>query len=862
MVRSLIFVCCVGFVGSSLAQDAKTPKTKDLPDGVRFRLGSDRFREASYITGVALSTDGKTLAVCNGTLQIRLLDVATGNELRRFGIKEYLRNEQLFFTPDAKRIITASYNNTNIFDATNGTVVKQIANANRDGRDGHMALSGDGQWLAVGSQSENGQVRVLELATGNAIATVKPVQNASVYGAISHDGSLLATWGQHYNRGGAGEDHLTILRTVQVWNVKDAKVAATLVTDSANVQAVRFSRDGKKIATAGMGVVQMWDAQTGKVERRFAGRTGQGMHVAFAPDGQTIAAISADNCVQTWDTTTGKRLSIMAGGGQQARGLQYTPTGQLLVWTWTSNALEIWDGTTGKRLTPDGGHRSPLQSLQFTPDGKTLFSVSNDGRLLRWNTHTGEELETFELRELADRRRAMGSAQTNMGPVYFSPNGKYMIGGSASSGGSGNVALWDVEAGMELLALTHPGGYVDRNGIVAFSPDSRKLVAASRYGNREQGANIPLWDVESGAPLPTCSGQKGDLTCGGFSTDGKLLVTCSYSYQPMGGQVSEAWCWDLTTGKPIAKTIVNNVVLTRMQFLDHRLFVAVTQNFQPIKVYDALTGQEVRVFEGNVQNAPMVALSPDRRFLAAGTQEGPDRYGPDGMLTAAKKRVTVWEVASGSIRAELPLIDSLITAVAFSPDGKTLAVGCNDTTIFLWDMTPKTVKAEPLSATQLADDWKALELPPAKAADALLARWSARPQEVVPFLQTQLKPVPTVKVDATQIAKLIADLDAARYPVREAAMRDLERMGSLAKEAITAALKMNPSPEVRERLEKLVNKVNKPDTGAEWLRPLRAIEVLERSGTPDAKRLLQELAAGGDAPSTRMAQEAVRRLAK
>ena len=54
--------------------------------------------------------------------------------------------------------------------------------------------------------------------------------------------------------------------------------------------------------------------------------------------------------------------------------------------------------------------------------------------------------------------------------------------------------------------------------------------------------------------------------------------------------------------------------------------------------------------------------------------------------------------------------------------------------------------------------------------------------------------------------------------------------------------------------------MNKPDTGAEWLRPLRAVEALERIGTPDAVAHLKEVAAGGDAPPTRVAKEALGRL--
>ena len=101
----------------------------------------------------------------------------------------------------------------------------------------------------------------------------------------------------------------------------------------------------------------------------------------------------------------------------------------------------------------------------------------------------------------------------------------------------------------------------------------------------------------------------------------------------------------------------------------------------------------------------------------------------------------------------------------------------------------------------------------------------------MPFLKEQLKPVVGVKADTAKIAKLIADLDSPRYAVREAGMRDLERLGNLALSAVQEMLKKpGLNAEVRERLEKLTDKINKPDTGAEWMRPLRG------GGTPRADR--------------------------
>jgi WD40 repeat protein len=834
---------------------ATEPEGK-LPAGVRFRLGSDKFREPNYINSASISPDGRVLAIADGSQRIRFLEVATGKEIRRFGIREYLRTQQILWTPDGSQIVTTGYNGINVWDAKDGRLVRQALNANKDGRDGMIHLSADGKFVAVGSQYENGHIKVIELATGNQISTVKPMQNSTVQGAMSPKGEYVATWGQHYNRGGPGNHDEAIGRTVHLWDAKSGKEKASLVSDIYQIMCVRFSPDGSKVAASGNGVIQLWDVESGKLERRFAGRTGQGLQLIFSPEGRVLTAAGQDGCVQSWDVATGKRVGICDGPVAAVGGLQYRSDGQLLAWAVNVNAIEIWEVPSGNRLTPQGGHTAPVTSLQFSADNKTLVSSGTDGKMLRWNLATGKEMEPFQLRESEAKKKMYGNPRGYMGPSHFSPNGKFLV----ASGWNGGTAVWDVESGLELFALTSAGGNVDRSGIIAFSADSSKLMAMNRYG-RQQAIPIPVWDLETGVPLPSLQGQKGDFTCAAFSTDGSILVTSAYSYPPNGGPVSEAWAWDLNTGRTVSKLTVPNNQIFGIQFLDHRLYAAFNANNQVHKVYDAVTGQEVRTLEGQAYSPGNLSstISPDRRLLALGTQRTD---------TASKGRVgmgkvMVWEVASGSIRHELVGFEGMVTSLAFSRDGKSLATGCSDTTILLWDLGTKSEKTEALKPADLDELWKALEAPNAKKAEEAMQTLAARPSEVVPFLKEQLKAVPGVKPDAARIAKLITDLDSPRYAVREAAMRDLERLGNLAREPVQVALKKpGVTPELRERLEKLTDKVNKPDSGAEWLRPLRAVEVLERIGTDEAAAHLREVAAGGDAPPTRVAKEAITRLKK
>jgi hypothetical protein len=123
-------------------------------------------------------------------------------------------------------------------------------------------------------------------------------------------------------------------------------------------------------------------------------------------------------------------------------------------------------------------------------------------------------------------------------------------------------------------------------------------------------------------------------------------------------------------------------------------------------------------------------------------------------------------------------------------------------------------------------------------------------EAAVRFLANRLRPVPTDL--GAHVRKLIADLDSAEFPVRKAALRELEKVGADAEPALRRALKGTPSTEVRRRVTGLLERLS--GVPSPELRRGRALQVLELVGTPEARRLLESLARG--APEARLTQEA------
>jgi hypothetical protein len=225
-----------------------------------------------------------------------------------------------------------------------------------------------------------------------------------------------------------------------------------------------------------------------------------------------------------------------------------------------------------------------------------------------------------------------------------------------------------------------------------------------------------------------------------------------------------------------------------------------------------------------------IALSPDGKVLAHGSSDG---------------LVHVWELATGKELAVLKGHTGAIKAVAFAADGKTLASASADTTALLWDMTKVQPPATPLKALspdELKSGWQALAGDDAGKAFTAICVLAASPKETVPFIREQLKPA--APLDGKRIKDLIAKLDDEQPAVRKQATIDLIELGEQLLPVIEKALTANPPLEVRKRLEEVRGKLTASVLQREQLRVVRAVEVLDRLGTAEAREWLQALAAG------------------
>jgi hypothetical protein len=128
----------------------------------------------------------------------------------------------------------------------------------------------------------------------------------------------------------------------------------------------------------------------------------------------------------------------------------------------------------------------------------------------------------------------------------------------------------------------------------------------------------------------------------------------------------------------------------------------------------------------------------------------------------------------------------------------------------------------------------------AEAAFRAVRRLAASPGEAVPFLRGRLKPVPPVPPE--RVRRLLADLDGADFATRRRAETELKGLADVVASELRKALEKGPSAEVQRELRRALEGLGKPTP--ERLRAVRAVEALEWAATPEAARLLGELAKG------------------
>jgi WD40 repeat protein len=546
--------------------------------------------------------------------------------------------------------------------------------------------------------------------------------------------------------------------------------------------------------------------------------------MAFTPDGKKlVGSYFLDRKTRLLEFDTGRELWAMPWVTFWRGRLVFTPDGKTLVQASMNNPLlRRFDAATGAERQDSPAPRAALQSVTLSADARTAGSVSPGGELRLWDAATGKQL-----RQVPADEGAVCSPDSRLAVTWR---------GRAHQ-------VRDTETGKSLWAWESDPAF---GAALRFSPDGRLLAL------REGGSAVALREAATGKVVRTCQGLKGPAQGIVFSAGGDLVLAWRERLEVEGQQPSgphqgpplEAAVWDATTGRlcrslrDLPWSMIQRFALSR----DGRWLALTAGDGKGIELREVATGQvRLRIpLAGDVQ---ALTLAPDDAMLITSCAE--ERPAEPGVSFRC------FDVRNGQPLCTQRGHGGTVRALALSGDGRRLVTGSDDTTALVWDL-PALLPARPvLTATprvELESRWADLageDVPRAYRAILVLA---AAPRHAVPFLRERLRPAPP-PIDPARLVQLMKDLDASRFSVRAKAGAELERLGEAAEPALARALFGEPSLEKRRRVEQLLGKIGKLREKApppERLRQVRALEALERCGTPEARRLLEALAGGAD----------------
>jgi WD40 repeat protein len=592
------------------------------------RFDRCRFSQSmGSILHTGFSPDGKYLAACDTSYQIKIWDVATNQEIALLlGHQSWVWGTQ--FSHDSKYLLSGSSDRTmRVWEIATGACV-QVLTGNQDWV-WKVAFSLNSK-LAISIGADR-YVRIWWWRTGRNLLTFKVPDGQVRDGAFHGRRGLLAICG--------GEG-------IKIWQVWTARRIQRIVTPNAlRLRLISFSPDGRTLIAASFTcTIHCWDVDSGRHLFDLQGHPTQVFEINYDEQGQAISTCLEQ--VRVWNLTTGTCIKTISLARDCGKGVAYHSP--LIVTGSDNGVVKFWNLETGKCLQTSTGNAPRLMDVATNPHSRVIASSKEDGTIHLWDLR--EPLVSGTLPPARSYRSHRGMATA----LAFSANGRLL----ASTGSDRIIKIWEPKTGRILQSLTGHTDYV----VQLLFIDDRTLLS------RSYDATVRQWDLTTGAS--TVLNYLDPQWC--------LVLNCSADGSRIifGSDTPLLTILDRATNTLSSYPAIGNRIRTLTYTQDSRLIIAVTDDRQ-LNCWDTQANYHHRHWRLGDREINSILPHPIQfQLLIVATEDG---------------RISIWDlerqICLHSVLGHIQEIRSLRT---ISHPDRLVSCG-NDGSIKVWEFSGDTL---------------------------------------------------------------------------------------------------------------------------------------------------------------------------
>ncbi len=674
------------------------------------------------VTRVVWSRDGKSLLTASRD-QTACLWSSTGALLRTF--RGHVGDvEAAAFSPDGQKVVSASDDQTVIlWNVDGGQPCDMLTDTPVDGWVSGLAFTPDASQV-IGTGSCDGAGDSYEafltdwnLADGNRPLPLQTSSRSGVALAFSPDGRQMVI-------GESSPPQSTVKSRARIWSLDPPRVLATVPKLVGSVYSVAYANNGQMLAV-GTGDVEervpgtalIVEPATGALRQKLPDLPGK-VEAVFTVDSRYLITVNSSKKrpaeIRFWNPATGQLVGQMDNPTELAglTTIALSPDGRYLV---TGHGdpvnpaaadkakIKIWDLATQKIVGQfPASHPAAITQIAFSRRGTLMASGDMQGNVRLWDfasrrllpkqlASQGRPITYIAFDRLGERvavaadekcvrvwhidtARQLAIMELALGVpnvVGYTQDGKTL----AAATSAGGLFLWDADSYKPRAVLRgegNPAGQQGHGGVIT-------CVAPMQLPDKMLTGSIDktvrVWDLKTRQAVGTVATFNNAVSCMAVSPDGRTVAVGTGKYRSKFETGELAIC-DLT-GKTQPRSISKGITPVSVDFSHDgnllavcSLSAAVGPASRTVSIIDTRT---LRAQQLQSTNGHCVAFSPDGRILAVGCADG---------------SIELWPLDSqGQMK---PFVvkkhQRLVWMVAFSPDGRTMASGSEDNNVVLWDV--------------------------------------------------------------------------------------------------------------------------------------------------------------------------------